>query len=471
MRVRPAIAAQDAPPGHADRGEARIFPRFRGVPRPRDAVSLLVLVVAVDVLLAAALRADRARDFFSGRRDWESALGVFAAAYLLVVVYALVLVARHHTAIRERLRRSDATLAAHAETSSEWLWEMTPELVFTYSSRQVREVLGYAPGAVVGCEVTSLLTAASAQRVRRVVQGGVVAQPWHDIEDEWLRADGAVVVLRHSGVPIHDAAGRHLGYRGSCSVPRSERRAQREAAAARARVEEVLRTRGVTMFLQPIVAVSSGRLTGVEALARFADGRRPDVWFDEAGDAGLRFELELLAVEQALARLAELPPATSLSINACPDVIADPRFGPVLAASGAPLDRVVVEITEHIRIDQYEPLQRALARLRGSGVRVAVDDAGAGFASLSHVLRLRPDVVKLDRSLVSGVDGDRARRTLITALGLLALDIGASVTAEGVETSAELAALADLGVESAQGYFIGRPTADLSSWRDLQDAP
>ena len=115
----------------------------------------------------------------------------------------------------------------------------------------------------------------------------------------------------------------------------------------------------------------------------------------------------------------------------------------------------------------YGVLVNATVPLRKRGVRFAVDDTGAGFASFNHVLQLRPDIIKLDRSLVADAPSDRARRTLIVAFTLLANDIGALVTAEGVETSAELETVIDLGVDHVQGYFVGRPSAAPEDWSRL----
>jgi EAL domain-containing protein (putative c-di-GMP-specific phosphodiesterase class I) len=132
-----------------------------------------------------------------------------------------------------------------------------------------------------------------------------------------------------------------------------------------------------------------------------------------------------------------------------------------------PLSALVVEITEHTAIDAYADLRMELDRLRERGLRLAVDDAGAGYASLRHVLELRPDIVKIDRSLVHGLAGDRARRVAVTAFVSLAEDLGSTVIAEGVENPADYEAVRDLGVHGAQGYLLGRPSThphDLARW-------
>jgi EAL domain-containing protein (putative c-di-GMP-specific phosphodiesterase class I) len=102
---------------------------------------------------------------------------------------------------------------------------------------------------------------------------------------------------------------------------------------------------------------------------------------------------------------------------------------------------------------------------------LAVDDAGAGYASFAHVLQLRPDVIKLDRCLTAGVDDDPAARAFISGVVLVALELGADVTAEGVETEAELTVLETLGVDNAQGHLLARPSTDQADWRAWQHAP
>jgi EAL domain-containing protein (putative c-di-GMP-specific phosphodiesterase class I) len=169
----------------------------------------------------------------------------------------------------------------------------------------------------------------------------------------------------------------------------------------------------------------------------------------------------------ALERFETVPESVYLSVNASPDLLVDQAFRRRLTGSGAPLDRLFVEITEHSRVADYPALNGAVASLREAGVRFAIDDTGAGYASLNHVLQLRPEVIKLDRALIDGVDTDPARRSLVTALVLLALESGASVTGEGVETADQLSALSTLGVDQAQGYLLARPSTDRAehaSW-------
>lgn len=435
--------------------------------RWRSVKQLLFGVLVGEVLLAAVLRAGRVRAFVQGGRDWQAWLGLAGAGYLLIVIYVLARVASTCTRMLRELDRRDKALAAHAATSAEWLWETTPDLVVTYSSRQVEDLLGYSSFEVLGRDAHDFMTAPSAATSRDALAGGALTSGWRDEESDWVHMDGRVVRLRHSAAPILSTAGSLIGYRGSGGPASNSRRDAARLAAQRGRLHDVLDARALVMAFQPIIDARTRSLVGVEALARFADGRPPNIWFDEAGEVGLQRELEMVAVESALGVLGVLPPSASVSINASPELITDPRFASMLAASGAPLDRLVIEITEHVRIDQYDALEAALKALREGGMRVAVDDAGAGYASLAHVLRLRPDIIKLDRSLVADSPSDRARRTLIVAFTLLAGDIGALVTAEGVETSAELDTVIDLGVDQVQGYYVGRPSTAPEDWSRL----
>ena len=246
----------------------------------------------------------------------------------------------------------------------------------------------------------------------------------------------------------------------------SSRVAELEAARAQfAEVRQVLRTQAVDIALQPIVCLASGAFRGAEALARFpGSSRGAEEMFALAASAGLGPDLELLALQGALARLDDVPPGAYLSVNMSPDGIADPRFGSVMGRCES-LDRVVLEVTEHAPVEQYASLHRVLAPLRETGLRVAVDDVGAGYASFRHVLQLHPDVIKIDRSLVDGISTDPALRTIAGNIVLLGLNLGAAVVAEGVETAADLEVLETLGADMGQGYLFAAPSTDPAAWR------
>ena len=229
-------------------------------------------------------------------------------------------------------------------------------------------------------------------------------------------------------------------------------------AEARARIDAVLEARSFTIAYQPVVDIERGTVIGVEALSRFssAPDRTPDRWFEEAWSVGLGLELELLAIDMALEKLVELPVDVYVAVNTDPRTLVAPELTRLLFATGSP-DRIVLELTEHAAVEDYEALNAALAPLRVVGVRLAIDDAGAGFASLQHVLKLRPDIIKLDRSLTQNIEDNPVRGALTAGLVSFAASLNATVCAEGVETERQLVALQRGGVGTAQGFFLARP--------------
>jgi EAL domain-containing protein (putative c-di-GMP-specific phosphodiesterase class I) len=223
------------------------------------------------------------------------------------------------------------------------------------------------------------------------------------------------------------------------------------------RIREILATEELEIVFQPVADLRTGQVLGVEALSRFpgSDEQSPDVWFADAADVGLSVELETLAVRSALPALQHLPADTYLSVNVSPLVAMSPELGSLL--QDQPLDRLVLEITEHAQIDDYGALNDVLAPFRKQGLRVAVDDTGSGFASLRHILQMSPDVIKLDTTLTHGIDNDAVLRALAYSISSFASAIDAAVVAEGVETESELDALRFLHVACGQGFYLRRP--------------
>ena len=236
-----------------------------------------------------------------------------------------------------------------------------------------------------------------------------------------------------------------------------EQRLAEEHRRRAARIDEILIGEGLTMVFQPIADLVTGDVVGVEALARFhcEPHRPPDVWFAEAASVGRGVELELAAVSAALRRLSDLPSAGFLSVNVSAGTAALPELARLLEP--VPGTSVVLELTEHARIDDYDRLLEMLAPLRRHGVRIAVDDAGAGYAGLRHIMSLRPDILKLDIDLTRRIDTDPVRRALASAMVWFSREIDGVVIAEGVETTAELDTVRSLGVPWAQGYYVARP--------------
>jgi EAL domain-containing protein (putative c-di-GMP-specific phosphodiesterase class I) len=214
---------------------------------------------------------------------------------------------------------------------------------------------------------------------------------------------------------------------------------------------------GVVPVFQPLVSLSTGQVSGYEALARFPHppARRPDEWFAVAQRVGLGPELEARALRAATAATGR-PAGTFLSFNLSASALMSDA---AIAALPADLSDIVIEITENERVGDDEGLAARLEPLRKRGARIAVDDAGAGYSGLQQVMRIQPDIIKLDRSLVANVDTDPAKAALIDSFVRFARRTGASVCAEGIETPEELKVLADLDVTYGQGFGLARPAA------------
>ena len=183
--------------------------------------------------------------------------------------------------------------------------------------------------------------------------------------------------------------------------------------------------------------------------------RSPATWFAEAASHGLLTQLELAAASRAFEHMDRIPEGVYLSVNFSPETICDPRI--VQLVQAAPAGRVVVELTERSPIAAHEGARACLDEIRTLGARLAIDDVGSGFSGLGHVVELSPDLIKLDRSLVADLDSDHTKRALVERLTSFAGAVGMEVVAEGIETEAELETLRSLGVETGQGFLLGRP--------------
>jgi EAL domain-containing protein (putative c-di-GMP-specific phosphodiesterase class I)/DNA-binding NarL/FixJ family response regulator len=225
----------------------------------------------------------------------------------------------------------------------------------------------------------------------------------------------------------------------------------------RARIRRVLERAELEIVFQPIVALDSRDIVGYEALSRFAGAphRGPEAWFAEAHEVGLGPELELLAIRIACEESSALPAGAFMAVNVSPATAERPDLLTVLAACR--VNEVVLEVTEHARVDDYPRFRVAIERVREMGARLAVDDAGAGFASLRHILELDAELIKLDGSLTRSLEDDPRRRSLASALIEFGRESGASVLAEHIESELQLIELRRLGVEYGQGYHLGRP--------------
>lgn len=277
-----------------------------------------------------------------------------------------------------------------------------------------------------------------------------------------IRIEQAVVGLLEVGSAGSDASGRlterlpalveFASIASAVLGPSISSRAQ--LSRSRERVQAIIDGAAFHPVFQPIVDLASLAVIGYEALTRFDDGMQPDAQFGAAAAVGLGVELEVAALRAALAAATALPAVPWLNVNASPAVVlaGEPLRSLVAGYPG----HLVLEVTEHAVISDYTAFREAVGAL-GPDVQIAVDDAGAGFASLRHIVELRPHIVKIDRSLVAGIDADPARQALLAGLRHFAESQQCSLIAEGIETEAELAALVALDVRSGQGYLLGRP--------------
>jgi len=215
---------------------------------------------------------------------------------------------------------------------------------------------------------------------------------------------------------------------------------------------------GITSHYQPIVDVARGSVVGYEALVRFQGYpvTDPEAWFTAARVHGRVADLEAVALRAALSARPTLPSNTFLTVNLGPDVLEEPQVQAVLRTQGS-LAGLVIELTEHAKVESYVALEPVLDRLRGDGALIALDDAGSGYAGLTHMLNIRPAFIKLDRALISGLDRNEAKQALVDMMGTLGGRLDCWLLAEGVETRAELDTLVRLGVPLVQGYYLARP--------------
>lgn len=214
---------------------------------------------------------------------------------------------------------------------------------------------------------------------------------------------------------------------------------------------------------QPIFDLERGRVCGFEALARFRlePQSSPLAWLQAAAERGLEAPLEAVLLRAGLNARSELPENCFLNVNVSPSLLTSDAVQAVFEHAGR-LDAVVIELTEREPVSDYDSLAAALEELRARGATVAVDDAGAGYASLQHIMRLRPEFIKLDRELVAGLDSDAAKLALVEAVGVFAARIDAWVVAEGIERRAELDAVRAIDVPLGQGFGLGRPRSQIA---------
>ena len=366
-------------------------------------------------------------------------------------------------------RSDDTTAAAQPHESGRvWVWSAAVDGTMVSSTAAVEPMLGYRVEDLIGRDALEIVHVDDRDEARNRLQEAVAGrQGWTDWVLRTVHADGTDRWIESSASSIADSSGRIVGFRGesrdvtaSMLSDRAARASRDAGAAKRRRIQQVLDDPATClhMVFQPIVAVD-GTIVGTEALARFTvtPTRTPDRWFAEAAEVGLGTQLELLAIQSAIDRIGELP--GYLAVNVSPATLLSPSLHELAAQPSFPGSRIVIELTEREAVETYATLREALGSLRRQGVRFAVDDAGAGYSNLQRILELRPDFIKLDRSMVTGIERDPARRALAAALADVARSIGADTIGEGVERPAELHALRAAGISWAQGFLFGMPGA------------
>jgi EAL domain-containing protein (putative c-di-GMP-specific phosphodiesterase class I) len=234
---------------------------------------------------------------------------------------------------------------------------------------------------------------------------------------------------------------------------------------ARSALARLISGEGLTIHVQPIIDVRSGRPSAYEALARFQSrsGIGPLHWFALAEEVGMRDELELACLREGLKLLERRPPDTLLSVNLSGPLLLDPRTHELLDLQPS-LDRLIIELTENSLLEDTAGLHAAIAKLHALGIRTAIDDMGAGYSGLRQIATVHPTYLKLDRSLITDIDRDPDRGALVSAMIAYAKQTGGYLVGEGVETAAELETLQQLGVTLVQGFFLGRPAPP---WADI----
>lgn len=383
----------------------------RGSGQLSGAGQWLLVVVGVDAAVAISIRVP----LLFGQQPWTGFGGdswVPGLAALLVV--PVVVYAAYQLVSQQRRERAETISTAGLmdtvlATSREWLWATGPDGRFTFCGPACRDLVGYEPSELLGRQFGLVIDSeelAAALQDRASREDADAA--WFGLATICRHRDGRRILVEVSGRTLRDASGRTVGFEGTARALTTGPADTLAFYEARARVQSVLAGRTLLTAFQPILSLSTGTVIGAEALTRFpgTPGVSPEVWFAEAAAAGLGVELEILALETALRNAAGVPAPLYVAVNLSPEACMDPGVAGLIQGSGIPARRIVLEVTERHELVDYAPLAAALAPFRAAGLRIAVDDAGAGFASMRHVLQLKPDLIKLDRGIIAGIDTD-----------------------------------------------------------------
>jgi len=276
--------------------------------------------------------------------------------------------------------------------------------------------------------------------------------------------EGIMAASRGEGVIANEVAAEVIGELRNHLDRQNE--AEQSELRRRRRIGLVIEGRAIAIAFQPVFDLSTGKVACVEALARFPGDEEddPEAWFAEAWSLGLGVELEIAAFAAALEAGAMRPAGVLLAVNVSPGAAMSGRFCEFLASLDD-VDGLVLELTEHAVVEDYDVLTGCLGPVRDRGIKVAVDDAGSGHASLRHILQVEPEFIKLDMSLLSGIEDDQPKLALTTGITSFAREISTKTVAEGIETRSQLECVMGLGVDYAQGYHLERPGALPKSGR------
>jgi EAL domain-containing protein (putative c-di-GMP-specific phosphodiesterase class I)/GGDEF domain-containing protein len=351
----------------------------------------------------------------------------------------------------------DAVLETTAQAVREFLDDTSPTSHLMVSFTNDDDfIFFHVPAAGVAAATEGEITE-MASRLERNVQARIETAHGEDIAALFDIYVGRAHVYYNPKIRLERLIYR--GIREAANAARSTE--QRERARKVADLRNSLRERGVYVDYHPIVYADTEEIFGYEALARgvMRALRSPEVMFEVAEEADLIWELSRLCRSRALEGLeSHLKDGELLFINVDPHDFSDPLFGEENVPHP---ERVVLEITERTAIKDYPKFRERLKGLREKGYRFAVDDAGSGYAGLGSIANLEPDFIKLDISLITGIDTNFIKQNLVETLVKFANDHGAKVIAEGVERAEEFMTVRNLGVHLVQGFFLHRPAAPV----------
>lgn len=430
--------------------------------------SWLAVIVLADLLLALFVRASSLLgfDMRGGVNGWLWVPDVLMLVLFPVVICSALRFRRQQREERARVSESFGHVGTMMRTSREWLWAVDKTGTITFSSPMCEPLTGYTPAELIGSPMELVLDPSD-------LASALMAQPGQGADSSFA---GLILVCRHrngrrvlvdvTGRAVSGSDGSATGFEGMARAVEEFGPADKTAKELREKIAGVISRSEIIAAFQPIHSLATGKIVGAEALSRFpaAEGMTPEAWFLQATAVDLGTDLELLALRTALNAATLLPPDIFVAINLSPRACLDRRVLESISQGSINPSRLMIEVTERQEVTDYAELFDALEPLRNSGLRVAIDDAGAGFASMRHIIKLKPDLIKLDRTIIRDIDTDASHRALGVAMVGLSAELGATLLAEGIETGSELQVVTSLGIEMGQGYFLGHPSAEPVVW-------